>query len=188
MAEQIRGLNEALGELKRIAPELRRVAIKNMKNDLKPIVTAAKAKVPEVALSRWVAPKQTGPPSIRKGTSPLKPYDANMMRRRTSISVRNTKSRDRTNHTTLVRLVSAAPTATAFDMGGKVTRSSFSDNLSQRFGDPSRFMYPAVESNQDLINGSLKRSVVIVEQLINEALKDKGKFSRSRPRGSQHMR
>lgn len=188
MAEQILGLNEALDELKRIAPELRRVAIKNIKGDLKPIVTAAKAKVPDVALSRWVAPKQTGPPSTRKGASPLKPYDANMMRRRTSISVRNIKSKDKTNHTTLVRLVSAAPTSTAFDMGGKVNQTSFSDNLSRRFGDPSRFMYPAVEANQDLVIWSMRRSVVIVEQIINEALKDKGKFSRSRPRGSQHMR
>jgi hypothetical protein len=188
MAEQIHGLNEALGELKRIKPELQRVAIKNMKNDLKPIVAAAKAKIPAIALSGWVAPKQTGAPNPRKGKSPLKPYDAQMMRRRTSLSVRNVKSKDKTNQTTLVRLVSAAPTSTAFDMGGKVNRTAFTENLARRFGAPSRFMYPAVEANRNLVNSSLKRSVVSVEQLINEALKDKGKLGRSRPRGSAFMR
>jgi len=189
MAEQIHGLNEALGELKRIKPELQRVAIKNMKNDLKPIVTAARSKIPAVALSGWVAPKQTGAPSTRKSDKPLPtPYDAKVLRRRTTISVRNVNSKDKTNQTTLVRLVSSAATADAFDMGGKVNRTAFSDNLARRFGAPSRFMYPAVEANRNLVNSSLKRSVVSVEQLINEALRDKGKLGRSRPRGSAFMR
>jgi hypothetical protein len=75
-------------------------------------------------------------------------------------------------------------------MGGKVNRNAFTENLSAKsnFGDPSRFMYPSVESNQSLINASLRRSVVSVEQLINEALRDKGKLGRSRPRGSAFMR
>jgi hypothetical protein len=49
-------------------------------------------------------------------------------------------------------------------------------------------MYPAVEANRDLVISSMRRSVVNMEQLINEALRDKGKFGRSRPRGSAFMR
>ena len=190
MAEQIRGLNQTLGVLQDIAPILRREAIKRLKLDAKPIVTAAKAKIPTVALSGWVAPKQTGAPNPRKSTTPIKPYDATAMRRRTTISVRNKRTRDKKGKETLIRLVSSAPTSTPFDMAGKLTRSVFSDNLSAnpRFGDPSRFMYPAVEANQSLVISSMRRSVVNMEQLINEALRDKGKLGRSRPRGSPFMR
>ena len=188
MAEQIRGLNQTLGVLQDIDPILRREAIKRLKTDAKPIVAAAKSKIPTVALSGWVAPKQTGAPNPRKSKSPIKPYDATAMRRRTTISVRNKRTRDKKGKETLIRLVSAAPTSTPFDMAGKITRSVFADNLSAKFGEPSRFMYPAVEANRDLVISSMRRSVVNMEQLINEALRDKGKLGRSRPRGSAFIR
>ena len=188
MAEQIRGLNQTLGVLQDIDPILRREAIKRLKLDAKPIVTAQKAKISTVALSGWVAPKQTGAPNPRKGKSPIKPYDATAMRRRTTISITNKRTRDKKGKETLVRVVSSAPTSVPFDMVGKITRSVFADNLSAKFGEPSRFMYPAVEANQSLVISSMRRSVVKMEQLINEALRDKGKLGRSRPRGSPFMR
>ena len=86
--QQIRGLDDALKTLQKMDPVLRREAVKRLKNDVNPIVSAIKAGLPKAPLSNWVAPKQS---SARRGTvsaadvtlvhAALASHDANRARR-----------------------------------------------------------------------------------------------------------
>ena len=77
--------------------------------------------------------------------------------------------------------------AEAYDMAGKVTTSTFTNNLRGRFGDPSRLMWPTVEKHKPQVLASIDRSVVNMSQIINEELRFKGR-TRGRPAGSPHFR
>ena len=74
-----------------------------------------------------------------------------------------------------------------FDMAGKQTSSTFTRNLSAKWGGPSRLMWPTVEKHKPTVLASIKRSVTSMEDIINEELRLRG-YTRGRPSGSPHYR
>jgi hypothetical protein len=190
--QQIRGLDDALKTLGKMDPVLRREAVKQLKNDVKPIVSAIKAGMPTQPLSNWVAPKQSSArrgrvEAGRSGAAGLPFWSASKARSGVRPSAKKQSVRQMRGKQMLISIRQTNGAAEAYDMAGKVTTSTFTKNLQRRFGDPSRLMWPTVEKHKPQVLASIKKSVDIMEDIINEGLRDKG-HTRGRPAGSPHFR
>ena len=186
----IRGLEDTLRTLKDIDPVLYRAAQKRLKSDAKPMLAAAKAALPPVALSNWKPPVQDSGSSVPRsgGVSRLPAYDMKRAKRKTILSLKRERVKGTSDRRVLFRLVGKDPAADAYDMGGKVKQSSFSQNMAAKFGKPSRFLWPAAEMHMPGVLRSVVAAKVDMEAIVNEQLRIMGRGKRGRPRGSPHMR
>jgi len=169
----IRGVESTLKALKDIDPKLYRAAQKRLKSDAKPMLAAAKAALPPVALSNWKPPVQdSGSTSVPRsgGVSRLPVYDVKSARRKTILSLKRERVKGTSDRRTLFRLVGKDPAADAYDMGGKVKQSSFSRNMASKFGSPSRFMWPAAEKHMPEVLRSIEKSVGDMSKEVNRVL------------------
>ena len=190
--QQIRGLDDALKTLGKIDPVLRREAVKTVKKDVQPIVSAIKAGLPKAPLSNWVAPKQS---SARRGTISAgrsgaagTPYwELGKAKSGVRSSVKRQSARQMKGKQILVSIRKTNGAGEVFDMAGKQTSSTFTRNLSAKWGGPSRLMWPTVEKHKPTVLASIKRSVTSMEDIINEELRLRG-YTRGRPSGSPHYR
>ncbi len=190
--QQIRGLDDALKTLGKMDPVLRREAVKRLKNDVKPIVSAIKAGMPLQPLSNWVAPKQSSArrgrvEAGRSGAAGTPFWNASKARSGVRASVKKQSVRQMRGKQMLVSITLKNGAAEAYDMAGKATINTFTKNLQKRFGDPSRLMWPTAERHKPQVLASVQRSVFDMEKVINEELKLRG-YTRGRPRGSLHFR
>jgi hypothetical protein len=190
--QEIRGLNDALKTLGKMDPVLRREAVKQLKDDVKPIVSAIKAGMPTQPLSNWVAPKQSSArrgrvEAGRSGAQGLPFWSGSKARSGVRSSAKKQSVRQMRGKQILVSIRQTNGAAEAYDMAGKKTDSTFTKNLRGRFGDPSRLMWPTVEKHKPQVLASIDRSVVNMSQIINEELRFKGR-TRGRPAGSPHFR
>ena len=190
--QQIRGLDDALKTLQKMDPVLRREAVKRLKGDVQPIVSAIKAKMPQAPLSNWVAPKQS---SARRGTVSAgrsgaagTPYwQAGKAKSGVRSSVKKQSARQMKGKAILVSVRQSNGAGEVFDMAGKRTNSVFTRNLTAKWGGPSRLMWTTAERHKPAVVASINKSVVNMSDIINEELRLRG-YSRSAPRGSGHFR
>lgn len=181
--QKIRGLDDALKTLGKINPVLRRVAIKHLKNDVKPIQQAIKAGLPKAPLSNWVAPKQS---SARRGTVEAgrsgaqgTPYwQLGKAKFGVRPSIKRQSVTNRKGKQILISMRQTDGAGEVFDMAGKKTNSVFTRNLRDNWGEPSRLMWPTVEKHKPTVLRSIDRSVQDMENIINDELRRRASVSR----------
>ena len=180
---RVEGIGEVMQILQQIAPEHAKEARKKFKTDARPIVNAIRSSFPEVALSRWQPPKQTAAPGTveRTGAARLPAYKASEVRRKTNVSVQNKRVRGTGERTLLIRIRSSAAAVDALDMGGKVSNSNFTRNMTLKHGKPSRFVWPTVEKYEPQIRKTILVAKESMETTINAQLRSRysGKRYRS---------
>ena len=173
--QKIRGLDDALKTLGKMDPVLRRAAVKRLKDDVKPIVSAIKAGIPKSPLSNWVAPKQS---SARRGTvsagrsaSGTPNWEFGKAKSGVRSSVKKQGARQMKGKAILVSIRQANGAGVVFDMAGKATNNVFSRNLTNKWGAPSRRMWPIAEQQKPTVLRSIDRSVEDMEKQINRMLR-----------------
>ena len=174
--QKIRGLDDALKTLGKMDPVLRREAVKRLKNDVKPIVSAIKAGIPPVPLSNWVPPKQS---SARRGTVQAgrsgaegTPYwQAGKVKSGVRSSVKKQSVRNMKGKQILVSIRQSNGAGEAFEKAGKKTNSVFTRNLTNKWGGPMRLMWPIAEKNKPAVLRSIDQSVQDMEKQINRLLR-----------------
>lgn len=130
---QVLGLKDALAELKRVEPTLRKELTRSIKGDAAPLVNAARALVP------------TGAPLSGMRTGKF----AWSAKARSGIGIKM-GGKSRGNEYTILSLRQNNGVGQIFDMAGKAGGRSprgeqFIANLTARYGRPSRSMWPAAE-------------------------------------------
>ena len=185
----VQGLGEVNQILQTISPELAKEARKEFKSSARPIVNAIRAAFPEVALSRWSAPKQTGAPGAveRSGAARLPAYKASEVRRKTNVSVQSKRGREKGTRSLLIRIRSTSAAVDALDMGGKVSNSQFTRNMTAKHGKPSRFIWPTVEKYEPEIEKTLLMARESMTRTVNRQLRQRysgGRLSRASSRAT----
>ena len=154
---EVYGVKDALKELNKIDPALRKQITKDAKAVAKPVVTDAQSKYPPTILSgmkyNWT----------QKGKQKF-PYDQGRARKGVTVKVDTGKK----NVGTIV-IIQKDPAAAIIDMAGKKGGTSaqsdrFISALTMMFGMPSRVMWPAYDSNADAVNENM---VELVEQVMS---------------------
>ena len=174
MSIEVRGLKEALRDLQKLEPELRKEINKEIRNTVKPLVTNINGRIPG-------APPLSGMAhNGRTGWARKKPVAIKIDAR----APRNRPNRPFQSIVSVVRVgTKDAPTAIV-DMAGKAgggssrrppqfRRPNFATALSSRLGPPSRFMWRDIDGQIELIGRELQPIIERVEDEINRDLKVK---------------
>ena len=157
------GVKDALRELGKIEPDLKKQIQKDVKTILRPVVDEAKRAMPATPLSGMAR-------SWKRGV--LFPYDQPQVQR--SIGARfNTRKRG--NSLAVIAVVMKSAAGTIYDMagkrGGKTPQGrAMIANLEARFGKASRGMWPAYERNADAVNEAMERVVDVVTDAANRRI------------------
>jgi len=176
--QKIRGLDDALKTLGKMDPALRRIAVKRLKGDVQPIVSAIKAGIPQAPLSKWVAPKQSSArrgviQAGRSGAEGLPYFVFSKAKSGVRSSVKKQSKRGMKGKQILISIRQTNGSGIVFDMAGKKTQGTFSRNLTNKWGGPSRRMWPTVERHKSQVVVSINRSVIDMEQQINHMLRSR---------------
>jgi hypothetical protein len=166
MAEQIRGLNQALDTLRKVDPRLYREGQKMLRKRAKPLVDAARSGVPRQSpLSGW----KTG--SGRGGGG--FPNWETSAQRKINLRVRRERVSGMGGRRVLVRVVQGSAAGAVFDMAGRKNRGNPIDKSlsSVGFGSASRSMWPAAEANLDSVERGVREAVEEMEKYINSELR-----------------
>ena len=172
MSIEVRGLKEALRDLQKLEPELRKEINKDIRNTVKPLVTNINNRIPG-------APPLSGMAhNGRTGWARKKPVAIKIDAR----APRNRPNRPFQSIVSVVRVgTKDAPTAIV-DMAGKAgggssrrapqyRRPNFARALSSRLGQPSRFMWRDIENDLQLVQRELEPIVDRVERALDRDLK-----------------
>jgi hypothetical protein len=172
----IRGLEEALRVLKELDPALYKESRKRIKADAKPLVQAAKDKLPQVPMSGWgvAAARQQdmkGRKTLRTSSGfPI--YNPASAKRGVTVSIRSKGARGFSGKGLLVAMVQNDAGGMIFDYASKSTNNNlFPRGLSKRNPEPSRYMWKAAEENMGSVRDSLQRSISEVERQFNRRLR-----------------
>lgn len=172
MNVQVMGVREALVHLRKtdtvLANNLRGAA----RQIMKPLVTDAKASIPDVALSNMANPWTS-----KKSGAQLLPWDGDKARRyvKAKTSTKKPQQYGPYVRNLAVFYVSwAGGVNMMFDMAGRVRGSIMANNLTDKFGPPSRVMWPAAERNQqqiqDEMQGVIDEFMHIYQRVLTGAL------------------
>lgn len=140
------GAADAIKALRKIDPDLRKQFTRDVKQIAQPIITAAQNAYPAEYLSgmsRAWAPRGRA----------IMPYNQRKARSGVQAKV-DTK---RGAHA-VIAVVQRDAAATIIDMAGKRNANPMATAL-DRFGQPSRVMWPAAEKNQDAVTRELSKAV-----------------------------
>ena len=152
------GVADAIKALRRIDPDLRKQFTRDVKQITRPIVTAAQNSYPEEYLSgmtrRW-APRGR----------PVFPYEPRKAR-----SGVQTKVDTRRDARAVIAVIQRDAAASIIDMAGKRNGNPLATAL-DRFGKPSRVMWPAAERNQSAVERELSDAVTAVMRQVSEELR-----------------
>jgi len=172
MSIEVRGLKEALRDLQKLEPELRKEINKDIRKTVRPLVDNINSRIPG-------APPLSGMAhSGRTGWTRRKPVAIKIDAR----APRNRPNRPFQSIVSVVRVgTKDAPTAIA-DMAGKAgggnsrraaqyRRPNFASALSSRLGGPSRFMWRDIDNDLQLIQSELEPIVDRIERALNRDLK-----------------
>lgn len=170
MAEQIRGLNAALAQLREIDPVLYREGQKMLRKKAKPLVDDARSRVPRQSpLSGWKVGEGKG--AQRSGASRFPAWETSAARK-INLRVRRERVRGMGGRRVLVRVVQGSAAGSVFDMAGRKNRGNPIDKSLQSagFGDASRSMWPAAEANLGTVERGVRDAVQEMEKIINDQL------------------
>ena len=171
-------MNDSLKTLQKIDPVLKREAVKRLKGDVKPIVSAIKAKLPKTPLSNWVAPKQSSArrgkvEAGRSGAAGLPYWEYGKAKGGVRVGVRAKRERGSKGKALLISVRSTNGATEAFDMAGrKNSGNRLARSLEIKgYGGPSRVMWPTAEKHKPQVVASIERSVGDMEKQINRMLR-----------------
>jgi len=152
------GAADAIKALRKIDPDLRKQFTKDVKQIAQPIVSAAQNAYPAEYLSgmtrKWA---QRG--------RPIMPYS--QKKARSGVQARVDTKR---GATAVIAVVQRDAAATIVDMAGKRNANPLAAAL-DRFGQPSRVMWPAAERNLDAVTRELSAAVADVMRQTSEELR-----------------
>ena len=154
------GVQKALKELNKVNPKLRREYTKRYKDIVKPVVTQAKAKFPSDAPLSHMAR-----PHARLGG-----WDGGLVKKGVVAKINTRKGR--TDTVAVFMIQQKTGWGSIFDIAGRNNASSqFVQNLmSKGYGNASRAMWPAYESNAIQIKGAVVDLVGDVMAEVNRNL------------------
>ena len=152
------GVANAVKSLRKIDPDLRKQFTRDVKQITRPIVTAAQNSYPTEYLSgmtrRW-APRGR----------PVMPYDA-----RKAKSGVQTKVDTRRGAHAVIAVVQRDAAASIVEVAGKRNANPLGTAL-DRFGKPSRVMWPAAERNLPAVERELSDAVAVVMRQTSQELR-----------------
>ena len=161
------GIKEALKQINKIDPKLRRAITKEYKSIVDPIVKSAQSAYPELPpMSGWARPYKS-----------LGAWDAGKVKKGVQAKVNTRKARNRNlakgaEYETIGTFIVYQKTGwgSIFDMAGRKSSSPMVEVLNDRFGKASRSMWPAYEQNKEPIDRQME---ALVKQVMNEVSRDR---------------
>lgn len=169
---EIKGLKEALRELSSIDKELAKDIRKDYRTLMKPVVADLRASIPDMPLSGMEYKWNT------KSGFKMFPWDPALARKR-AVAFTSTKKpkrfEDKTYNLATFGITWKGVVPTVMEFAGKGrTRSLRGEQmaraLSEKYGDPARFVYPAVARNEDKIKKDMAHIVRRIEQAVGRKL------------------
>ena len=158
---EMSGVKSAIKELRKIDPELRKQFNKDAKAVVKPVVDEAKGSYPDVVLSgmsrAWTQNGvQKFPYSARKARSGVK---LKVDTRGKAVSIINVQQNN--------------PAGEIIDMAGRGSTNSrrgqiFVQNLNNKVGRPSRFMWPSYEKHETEVTAAM---VNLIDEVMTRVAK-----------------
>jgi len=152
------GAADAIKALRKIDADLRKQFTKDVKQIAQPIVSAAQNDYPAEYLSgmtrKWAPRGRT-----------IMPYKQS--KARSGVQARVDTKR---GATAVIAVVQRDAAATIIDMAGKRNANRLGNAL-DRFGRPSRVMWPAAERNLDQVNRELSLAVSDVMRHVSQELR-----------------
>lgn len=156
---EVTGVRETIAILRQVDSELRKETVKAMRTAAQPLQATARALTPATApLSRMAKPGGTVQAYTRKAVS--------------NITIRYGGKFSRSSQTwPLLRLQQKDPAGSVFDMAGRRNPSStLAQNLTSRYGTPSRAMWRAADQNLTAVQEGVKRAVEDASATINRKI------------------
>ena len=165
MTSNVRGVRESIVALRKIDPQLRKQFNRRANDIARPIVLEARRRYTQVPLSGMA---RTWAPRGRS----LFPFTVSKARSGVRVKVDTSKRLNRgpARPVGIVAVKQTNAAAVIFDMAGKATDNNLSRNLSARFGEPSRVMWPAAESQLPEVQRQMVELTNQVERLVQAEL------------------
>ena len=160
---EISGVKNAIKELRKIDPELRKQFNKDAKEVVRPVVEEAKSAYPDVVLTGMLRTwTQNG---IQKF-----PYSSRKARSGVKLKVDT-----RGKAVSIINVAQNNPAAVIVDMAGKKGGGSrrgevFIANLTEKAGRPSRVMWPAFESNETQVQFAMVQLINSVMERVDKEI------------------
>ena len=164
---EVLGLKEALKELNTMDKKLRRQITRDFKQIVQPVVGKAESMLPTNAPLSGMARSWKG-----KSGADIMSWNDARVRRNIKAFTSGKKVRDAPGgfkqNLGVFGIKWLGPQATALDM---LAKGVMADNLTDRFGPPSRIIYKAYESASDEVQQQVKDLVNKVMKLTNNAMR-----------------
>ena len=147
---EVVGLKDALKNLNKLEPSLRRGITKEYKEIVSPVVQEAQANIPEKPLSGWRYSWTT------KSGFKMLPWDPNKATKLVKAGVSGKRVRDSgygTQNLAVFFIRWSGMVDTIFDIS---RNGIMSRNLSAKWGKPSRVMWPAYEKHKNEVEGAVE--------------------------------
>jgi hypothetical protein len=175
---QVVGVQSALKELHKVNPGLRKEITRDFKNIVKPVIGEAQQRVPTFAPLSGMARSW----STRSGWQ-IFPYNAGELRKSivAKISTRRPRPSTLGNEVTAAfRIVFKSPAAMSVDMAGRrggartAQGAAMVSGLEKKFGQASRFLWPAFERKRGEVEGEMLKLIERVMREVNQKLQRVG--------------
>ena len=164
---EVVGLKEALKELNTMDKKLRREITRDFKKIVQPVLGQAEKMLPNDAPLSGMARSWTG-----KSGADIMSWNDARVRRNIKAFTSGKKVRDAPGgfkqNLGVFGIKWLGPQATALDM---LAKGVMADNLTDRFGPPSRIIYKAYDSASDEVQQQVKDLVNKVMKLTNNAMR-----------------
>ena len=164
---EVLGLKEALRELNTIDKKLRRQITRDFKKIVQPVLGKAESMLPNNAPLSGMSRSWIG-----KSGADIMSWNDARVRRNIKAFTSGKKVRDAPGgfrqNLGVFGIKWLGPQATALDM---LANGVMADNLTDRFGPPSRIIYKAYESASDEVEQQVKELVNKVMELTNNAMR-----------------
>jgi hypothetical protein len=164
---EVVGLKEALKELNTMDKKLRREITRDFKKIVQPVLGKAESMLPNDAPLSGMARSWQG-----KSGADIMSWNDARVRRNIKAFTSGKKVRDAPGgfkqNLGVFGIKWLGPQATALDM---LAKGVMADNLTERFGPPSRIIYKAYESASDEVQQQVKDLVNKVMKLTNNAMR-----------------
>jgi len=165
VTSNVRGVRESIVALRKIDPQLRKQFNRRANDIARPIVLEARRRYTQVPLSgmsrNW----------SQRGNLKF-PFTVSKARSGVRIKIDTSKRLNRgpARPVGIVAVKQTNAAAVIFDMAGKVTDNNLGRNLSARFGNASRVMWPAAESELPAVSREMADLAASVERLVQAEL------------------
>ena len=164
---EVLGLKEALKELNTMDKKLRRQITRDFKQIVQPVVGKAESMLPQGPPLSGMARSWTG-----KSGADIMSWNDTRVRKNLKAFTSGKKVRDAPGgfrqNLGVFGIRWLGPQATALDM---LAKGVMADNLTDRFGPPSRIIYRAYDSASDEVQAQVKELVNKVMKLTNNAMR-----------------